>query len=616
MGAAAKKIRTFTTSAQLSALAFVLCHVPLVSFAADESISHFVYESETDRYFANQNSRFSIRSLEDPKLVERIEVSVDDEDFRAYQGELNFKSEGLHVVKFRAQDPVKNWSPLQFFRIYVDLTPPQAQAVWTGRTYKGSKFFVQPSSVLYINAQDNLSGVQKILWQNGAQTTVVPEKSSFTKEGDYSVKYSAVDKVGNRESWKDLSFTVDSHAPNTQIQMDGFAFKSKEATFVNSTTRIVLTSVDALSGVDRIEYQINNGPITQYVGALAPLGKQMELKYRAVDFVGNTEAWKALTVFQDTKPPKLTLAFNGKSVFVAGTLYVIPGFSIQAQAQDSESGLQDVTVSRDGKSFTQTQGGLFKFDQPGQYLFSMRARDQVGNSEDSNPYQIVVDNTPPTTDFSATQPLVENNKIYLTGLPNRLEFNSSDQGVGTDHIEVSFDGRTFNKIANAIDFSEWKQSTQRLTYRAVDRLGNTEPSRTLTIQIKSQPPKVDLFVEGEDLPNVPLSALKKELLGRQPAAEPAPARAPQKVEEKQAEPKEAADDEFEDEEEETKAEAPPQETAPEKTITEAAPKAASKNKAERKPAKKAKSKEDSKNKKTQFPSRALSSQKKTKGSKK
>jgi hypothetical protein len=541
--------RPFSITSVAIALLLELLGANTLSAAAENeavSRSNFVYETETDRYFANERSRFTIRALDDPKMVERIEVSIDDEDFRVYSGELNFKTEGLHVVKFRAQDPVKNWSPLQFFRIYVDLTPPRSQAVWTGKTYKdGSKLFVQPSSVLYINAQDNLSGISKTLWQNGTQLTSVPDKVSFSKEGEYNVKYAATDKVGNQEAWQSLSFIVDSHAPTSQLQMEGFSFKAKDALFVNSTTRIQLASVDALSGVEKIEYQINEGPVTQYVGPLAPIGKKMELKYRSVDRVGNTEAWKAMTVLQDTKPPKLTLNFNGKSVFVAGKLYVQPGFSIQAAAQDNESGLNEVLITRDGKSFTPTQGGSFKFDQPGEYAFGMRAKDQVGNGEDSNPYIIVVDATPPTTDYSASQKLVESDKVFLTGLPNRLDFSAADSGVGIERIEISYDGKNFSTLQGAIDFSEWKQPLQRLSYRAVDRLGNTEPARSLTVQIKTQAPKVDLFVESDSTPNVPLSAIRKDLI-RQPASEVLT-----KLPDLKAVTPAADDEEFEEEKDET-----------------------------------------------------------------
>src|SRR5271156_6310242 len=76
----------------------------------------FFYDSKTNRYFSDGKSSFIIRPVEDPKYLEKIELSLDEGDFQTYSGKMKFDQEGFHLVRFRASDPVLNWSPLQEFR--------------------------------------------------------------------------------------------------------------------------------------------------------------------------------------------------------------------------------------------------------------------------------------------------------------------------------------------------------------------------------------------------------------------------------------------------------------------------------------------------------------------
>ena len=126
----------------------------------------FFYEAESKRYFTNGRSSFLIRPVRDKEYLERIEISVDEQDFMPYVGKLSFAKEGPHLIRFRASDPVLNWSPIQSFNVHVDMTPPKSEPQWKGPNfYKGAEFYVHPSTSLGMNTQDALSGVSKILWQ-------------------------------------------------------------------------------------------------------------------------------------------------------------------------------------------------------------------------------------------------------------------------------------------------------------------------------------------------------------------------------------------------------------------------------------------------------------------
>ena len=163
------------------------------------------YDSASSQYFVNDKPSFSIRSLGNGEFLDKIEYSINDDSFKHYQSQIKFNQEGLHLLRFKAVDPVNNWSPVQSFRIYVDLTQPKSQISWFGEHYSnGTQNFVSPNSQLVISASDNLSGIDSVLWKESpqAQPLIYNSKKSFSRPGPYNVQYSAVDNVGNLATWK------------------------------------------------------------------------------------------------------------------------------------------------------------------------------------------------------------------------------------------------------------------------------------------------------------------------------------------------------------------------------------------------------------------------------
>lgn len=123
-------------------------------------VPHKGYHFESGKYFTDGRSSFAIKTLENSSYLERIEVSIDDSAYQAYGGKLILDKEGLHTVRFRAVDPVMNWSPVQVFVIYVDLTPPTTKWMWKGETFsRGADLFVHPTAKVSFSAEDTLSGV-------------------------------------------------------------------------------------------------------------------------------------------------------------------------------------------------------------------------------------------------------------------------------------------------------------------------------------------------------------------------------------------------------------------------------------------------------------------------
>ena len=473
-------------------------------------IKGFFYDKDRDKYFSNTKSIFTIRPSTQTEYLDKIEVSIDGTEFKKYDGALSFTNEGPHQVRFRAVDPVLNWSPIQTFRIFVDQTAPKSQVVWKGPTFEeGKKTFVNPKTQLNILAQDNLSGIASINWKEKDNFTPFRQASTFEKEGEHSFQIKSLDNVGNEESAYELRFIVDRKSPETTTNIQGTQSKNEQVIFTTAGSQVALTSSDDKSGIQRIEYQINDGLVSTYKRPIVLSEAKTILKYRSIDNVDNKEEWKQMTIHQDSRPPRITLTKEGTHYTISGKIYALPGFSFVVRVNDEDSGTADRLVSFDGQKFNPSKENTFKFDAAGEYKFHFKAIDKVGNEEESNPFALQIDNVPPTITIKSTDKLVPHGEYFLSAVPNRLSFDTTDAGVGVEKVEYSYDGKKFEAMANPIELSKWTDSKRTIYYRAIDRLGNMSEIKTIQIVVTTDGPKVELFVESENLPNIPLSKIKK-----------------------------------------------------------------------------------------------------------
>lgn len=489
----------------------------LPAYAQEVKGDYGVYfDSASGNYFSNSNPQFMIRPVGDAKYVDRIEVSINEGSFESYSGTLKLGSEGLHTIKFRAVDPVLNWSPVQTFRVFVDLKAPSSSFSWQGKHKLGDVTYVSSDATLTLSAEDNLSGVKKIVTKNGDKPLwTVNGPMRFPKEGPYELVWAAIDNVGNMENWRTYKFNVDMTPPKTQVKIQGTSTVKNQKTFINYGTSATLESTDAGAGVQFIEYKINHGPITRYSSPIVFSEAASELRFRAVDWVGNEEPWELVTVYQDTTPPALAVEKVGTYTLAEGKIFALPGFAFKVSANDAYAGLNKVLVSHDGKNFAEANADFeFKFSQPGVHQFQVKAVDKVNNTAESAPFIVVVDDKAPVTKIKPRQALVKKDeKNYLSGIPNMIDILGDDEGVGLKYIEYSYDGKNWTALKGPIDLATWEYAKQTLFYRGVDSLGNRETAQSLTIEILRNGPKVDLFVESDGLPNVPL----RQIGDRKPA---------------------------------------------------------------------------------------------------
>lgn len=476
------------------------------------------YDSTSEQYFVNNRPMFNIRALGGSKFLDRIEYSIDDVEFAPYTNGIKFNQEGLHTLRFKAVDPVKNWSPVQSFRIFADLTMPTSQLSWFGDSFeKGGTNFISPKAKLVITANDNLSGVSRIVWKGDGEAKEYTGPKLFEKEGQYQLQYMAIDNVGNIEPWRAYNFTVDSTHPASTIELKGVKHITNNKIFTRFGSHLEIASADQGSGVKGLEVKINASEAQKYEHPI-PLDKKVtNVQFRGIDNVGNIEKWHEYTVHVDTDAPEIKVSSIGNHKLLSGKIYATSGFKLGINALDKDSGLKSILVNNEEKAPAPKEA--ITFDKEGSFEVSIAALDNVGNKSATQSFSVIIDDTPPNSKINTDLALVEWEGVLFSSIPNKLSILTDDNGVGVEQMEVSYDGKTYSKLTGAIDFSTWKEQQRTIYYRSRDHLGNVEPEKKITIAIRDKGPAIGLFVETEELGDIPLSEVKGKT-GRSLASEP------------------------------------------------------------------------------------------------
>lgn len=108
----------------------------------------------------------------------------------------------------------------------------------------------------------------------------------------------------------------------------------------------------------------------------------------------------------------------------------------------------------------------------------------------SNPTTPKTGSTPPKAETAKTQTperetASEKPDLYINS-QSSFEFNSKDEGSSVDYIEYKVGSGDYTKYVSSITLV--KEGLTKITYRAVDKAGNKEPEKHLSVLVDNTPP--------------------------------------------------------------------------------------------------------------------------------
>jgi len=170
--------------------------------------------------------------------------------------------------------------------IGVDATPPATTMAINPAAPNGNNGWYITNVALTLAATDAMSGISSIMYTlDGGNELVYTGSIAVSADGNHTLSYYAIDKVGNKEATKSFDFKIDKIMPMIELNKE----------ILLNKIRYTAVCLDNTSGMDYVEFSTwgatqfidNEAP---YVWILSPI-PQMNLTVRATayDKAGNSD---------------------------------------------------------------------------------------------------------------------------------------------------------------------------------------------------------------------------------------------------------------------------------------------------------------------------------------
>lgn len=461
-----------------------------------------VYDPQTKKYFIGGTSRFVLKQGESSSLIDRIEVSIDGGEYIPYGAAIEFKEEGKHTLKFRAVNPVNNWSPVQFVEVFVDLTPATTEAKFSELNYFKDEggIYVGLNSLITLASQDNLSGIASLEYSwDGSNYSPYTKPIAVEKNGRQTLFFRSVDKVGNAEPVKQIGFVVDGTAPASDLKLVGGLGRPAVVNgrnYVSDSVAFNLTAQDDASKLKQVWVQVDGAKPQAYIKPLYFLQEGPHtLAYYSEDNVGNRETMKTMSFYTVSAAPKAMAQVIGKVINTGGINYARRDFALKLEAQDNVVGLERIEFKTEADGEFKTYLEPIRFTTPGYHSVTYRSVDRAGNIEPAKTYSVTITEAAPETTLATAQPLVVREGVTYSPAPNVLTFNVSNSAVGVAKTLYSINDGQWVPYTGPLTLGT-EQRIYKIAYKSLDKLENEETPKNSTFHMIGMSPVVDLFISS------------------------------------------------------------------------------------------------------------------------
>lgn len=237
-----------------------------------------------------------VTATDDGSGVASVEYDLDGAGWTEYTEAVVVDEPGQHTLAYRATDEAGNVSEAGTVTFTVvegdgsDTVAPEVQHRVLGPRNEAGEY-VGPAFVRLL-ATDEGSGVASVEYQiDGGEWLPYAKAITLRDPGEHTVTFRATDVAGNVSAPQSIVVDMEGEGPGDtegpEVTAGVGGSRTRDGDFVGRAT-VTLTAVDEESGVDRTEFQVNDGTWQRYAApfVLAADGQHV-VRYRAVDGAGN-----------------------------------------------------------------------------------------------------------------------------------------------------------------------------------------------------------------------------------------------------------------------------------------------------------------------------------------
>ncbi len=250
---------------------------------------------EGEHLYINGRTKIKLVATDQKSGVKKITYSINNSTLsQVYDQPFLLEGQGMHYVNFAAEDQVSNVSARKNRPVYRDTGKPSSDLRFEGAHYRNrDTVFVKSSTAIHLSAEDDHSGVGKILYAiDGQKPDVYEQPVHPNNDGLHIFTYQAVDRVNNRQEERKVKMFLDSKAPEIYHHFSVKSIGTKtvrddQYTIYPSNSQLYIASTDMACGTEQLKYRINDGQWKSQIPipGFDPGNYTVEIK--AVDYLGN-----------------------------------------------------------------------------------------------------------------------------------------------------------------------------------------------------------------------------------------------------------------------------------------------------------------------------------------
>ncbi|MEM7129659.1 MAG: S-layer homology domain-containing protein [Chloroflexota bacterium] len=438
---------------------------------------------------------------------------------------------GLHPIYFKARDNEGESTTSRKLDLYIDAAPPTTSVSLDGET-NASRWptWFNKNVKIQFNATDGASGrakagIKEIQYRlnNGLWNTIQGSTHDLYigDDGHYTLEYKAIDKVGNEEPIKTISFQIDQTPPTG---ISGVAESKGVVSGQWQKTQQIpafswAESSDAMSGLSTYQFYFGTNPIGESYQAFgADAARQWTpkpggvgtgtyyLRGRTRDNAKNWSDWATLFTYRyDATPPKnpteathlwsiqndiwqretAMAAFRWNLPFDRGS-GVKGSYIYWGTDPDGESGEFTTEIAYNNPPLCETGQVCTGY-------LRMKTVDNVDNEAEewSTAFVLRYDDVPPVANFTINEGVTQTAQSLVV-----LDIDATDEGSGVYEMRLSNDGERWSEWEAYSTTREWQipaisrqEWSVFLQVRDLVGLESEVVSRTISFDVNVNQPK-------------------------------------------------------------------------------------------------------------------------------
>jgi hypothetical protein len=471
-----------------------------------------IFRANDDKLYINRETGIYlwISTSPDPNS-EKIQLKSDSS--KKYSNPMYLDTEGYNSIRHKsAVNPVTKEIifPLTdvIFGVYADGLNPVSSVDFNSGSVKklnGKKYFGGDLRIA-LHSADATSGVSTLQYKlNGSSFSEYKEPLIAFNEGENTLEYFSVDKVGNKENVNTDIFYIDNTPPTTSYEIEG----NRSDKYVSANAEIKLSAVDVISGVKSTFYRINKGPFIRY-SAPIPVSvftnDETSLTYFSEDNLGNKETQKTIggkdnsiqvegnsaqnmlfEFYIDREPPVISInvdtdEYKGKYTYVS----IRSKFTIISE--DQKSGVDKVLFSVNNPLVENPYKEPFMLNKDGLQTIRVKSNDYVGNTAPLLTRNYFIDTKPPVTRINVGSPkFLSHDTLFITDR-TPVQLTAADDQSGVSQLKYSLEKGKIDIYSKP--FSVSVAGAKTIEYLAIDNVNNTESIKEQIVYVDILPPEI------------------------------------------------------------------------------------------------------------------------------